>query len=253
MALSTAAAILGAGALGAGASAFASSKASKAQSKAAQQGIDAQERMFQRQTELQEPFRQGGLTAQNQLLTLLGLPGGAQGAADYGMATKSFGMDQFQADPGYAFRLSEGQKALERSAAARGGLLSGSTGKALTRYGQEAGSQEYMNAFNRYQTERAARLNPLQAMLGQGQTAANALTQTAGQTGQNLMQGYGNLGAARASSYTAPASIFNTALSQGVGLYAQMPYLNAQTNAMTAQTDAANAQAAYYNRLATKA
>lgn len=242
MAIGTAAAILGAGALGAAGSAFAASKASKAQSQAAQQGINAQKDMFERQVELQEPFRQAGLTAQNQLLTLLGLPGGAATSAEYGMAAKPFGMAQFETDPGYAFRLSEGQKALERSAAARGGLLSGATGKALTRYGQEAGSQEYMNAFNRYQTERAARLNPLQSMLGAGQTSANVLTQAAGQTGQNLMQGYGNLGAARASGYTAPASALNTALSQGMGLYAQMPYLNAQTNAM-------NARAAYYNAM----
>lgn len=227
MALGTAAAILGAGALGAGASAFAASKASKAQATAAKQGIDAQERMFERQTELQEPFRQAGLTAQNQLLTLLGLPGGAATSAEYGMAAKPFGMAQFEADPGYAFRLSEGQKALERSAAARGGLLSGATGKALTRFGQEYGSQEYQNAFNRYQAERAARLNPLQGILGQGQSAANALTSAAGQTGANLMQGYGNLGQARASSYVGAANALTGALSQGAGLYAQNQYLNA--------------------------
>lgn len=241
MALTTAAAILGAGVLGAGASAFAANKASKTQAQAAQQGLDAQERMFQKQVELQEPFRQAGLTSQNQLLTLLGLKGGVEASPEFGMLNKPFGMDQFKADPGYDFRMSEGMKALERSAAARGGLLSGAAMKGSMRFGQDLASQEYQNAFNRYQTERMARLNPLQGMLGQGQTAANALTSAAGQTGQNLMQGYGNLGQAKASSYVGGANALTSALSQGVGLYAQLPYLNAQTNYMNAMAGAPRA------------
>ena len=64
-----------------------------------------------------------------------------------------FRAEDLQVDPGYGFRLSEGLKALERSAAARGGLLSGGTGKALTRYGQEMASQEFGNAFNRSLTQ----------------------------------------------------------------------------------------------------
>lgn len=114
--------------------------------------------------------------------------------ADFGKYARDFGMADFQADPGYAFRLAEGQKALERTAAARGGLLSGGALKAATRYGQEAGSQEYMNAFNRYQTSRANQLNPLQSLAGQGQTSANTIGSAAGQYGTNvgnLMMGTG--------------------------------------------------------------
>lgn len=223
-------AIIGAGVLGAAGSAFAASSAADAQADAARQSAAAQERMFQKQIELQEPFRQAGLTSQNQLLTLLGLKGGDAASAEYGSAAKPFGMDQFQADPGYAFRLSEGQKALERSAAARGGLLSGSTLKGAQRFGQDYGTQEYTNAFNRYQTERAARLNPLQSLMGSGQTSANTLTAAAGQTGQGLAQSYGNMGQARASGYVGVGNALTNALSQGVGMYAQMPYLNAQAN-----------------------
>lgn len=66
--------------------------------------------------------------------------------------------ETFKQDPGYAFRLKEGQRALENSAAARGTLLTGATAKALANYGQEAASQEYGNAFGRaltsYQTNR---------------------------------------------------------------------------------------------------
>jgi hypothetical protein len=99
-------------------------------------------------------------------------------------------MDQFQADPGYGFRFAQGQKALERSAAARGGLLSGNTGGALQQYGQGMASQEYQNAFNRYQAERQARLGPLQSLAGIGQTSVNAL----GQAGGNYANSVGNIG-----------------------------------------------------------
>jgi hypothetical protein len=63
------------------------------------------------------------------------------------------------------------------------------------------GSQEYQNAFNRYQAERNARLNPLQSLMGAGQTATNQLTGAAGQLGTGLAQGYGNMGQAQASGY----------------------------------------------------
>jgi hypothetical protein len=239
MAIGTAAAILGAGALGAAGSAFAASSAADAQAQAAQQSAAVQREMFDKQVELQEPFRQGGITSQNRLMTLLGLQGGDTAAADYGSAAKSFGMDQFQADPGYAFRMSEGMKGLERSAAARGLLSSGSTLKGITDYGQGMASQEYNNAFNRYQTERAARLNPLQSLMGSGQTAATTLSNAAGQTGQGLAQSYGNEGQARASGYVGMGNALTNALGQGASMYAQMPYLNAQTG--------------YYNAMAQRA
>lgn len=181
--------------------ASASRSAASTQAAAAEQGTAAQERMFERQVQLQEPWRKAGEQALNKLIPL----------TDY----QKFGMAQFTADPGYAFRLSEGQKALERSAAARGGLLSGATGKALTRYGQEMGSQEYQNAFNRYQAERAAQLQPLQSLAGVGQTSANTLTNAAGTLGSNIAQGIGSAAAARASGYVGGAN----ALTSGLGTY----------------------------------
>ena len=70
-----------------------------------------------------------------------------------------FTMESFQQDPGYAFRLSEGLKALDRTAAARGGLISGSAMKGAMRYGQDMASQEYQNAFNRYNQNRTFNSN----------------------------------------------------------------------------------------------
>src|SRR5712692_2716617 len=52
-----------------------------------------------------------------------------------------------QNDPGFQFRLQQGEQALERSAAARGNLLSGGTAKALTQYGQDYASNEYGNVY----------------------------------------------------------------------------------------------------------
>lgn len=191
-------AILGSAILGAASS----RSAAKAQSGAANRAADLQQQQFERQVELQEPFRQAGITALNKLTTL---------ASEY----TPFGMDQFQADPGYGFRMSEGMKGLERSAAARGGLLSGATLKGIQRYGQDLASQEYTNAFNRYQTERNARLNPLQSLAGVGQTATNQL----GAAGQNYATGAGEaLGAgaqARASGYMGMAN----AAAGGLGQY----------------------------------
>lgn len=184
---------------------LASNRAASTQAQAAQQAADTQKQIFERQVELQEPWRQAGISALNKLIPM----------SEY----QKFGMGQFQADPGYAFRLSEGQKALERSAAARGGLLSGATGKALTRFGQEMGSQEYQNAFNRYQVERAAQLQPLQSLAGVGQTAATTLTGAAGQMGQNVSEALQSAAAARASGYVGGANALTSALGTGLNYY----------------------------------
>ena len=206
----------------------ASKKAARIQAQAAQQQIDAQREMFEKQIELQAPFREAGLTAQNRLLTYLGLPGGEQGA-DFGAYGKPFTMADYQADPGYAFRMSEGMKALENSAAARGGLLSGTTLKGIQRFGQDLASQEYQNAYNRFYNTRNQMLNPLQAFLGQGQTATNQMGAAAQNFGQGAAAAYGNMGQARASGYVGQANAIGQGLSginQGIGQYMNYSMFN---------------------------
>ena len=202
-------AILGSALLGSSAS----KSAASTQAQAAEQSGQIQKDIFERQVQLQEPWRQAGINALNKLIPL----------SDY----QKFGMDQFQADPGYAFRMSEGMKALERSAAARGGLLSGGTLKATERFGQDLASQEYQNAFNRYQAERAAQLQPLQALAGVGQTSANTLTGAAGQLGQNLGEAVQGAAAARASGYVGGANAITNALGTGLNYFQGQNYLNA--------------------------
>ena len=214
--------------------------AAKTQAQAAERAGDVQERMFERQVELQAPFREAGLTAQQQIMQLLGI-GGDKTAAGYGSMAQPFGMQQFQQDPGYAFRQSEGMKALERSAAARGNLLSGSTLKGVQRFGQDLASQEYQNAFNRYQVERANKLNPLQSLMGAGQTSANVLTGAAGNLGQGLAQSELAAGQARASGYVGSANALSSALGSVGQAAFQYPMYQAQTNYMNSMANAAKA------------
>ena len=247
--------------------AYSANRASSAQSQAAGEATQAQRDIADQQTALQReqylkqlelnaPFREAGLTGTNMLLAQLqgpnatakfgGVPGydpasamkdfGGVAGYDPASAMKNFGAADFQTDPGYAFRLSEGMKALDRTAASRGGLLSGATLKGAQRYGsdlasQEYGnaynrfqanrasqSQEYQNAFNRYQAERAAKeqgygnafnrfqterintLAPLQSLAGVGQSAAQQAQQASQNYSAGASSALANYGNAQASN-----------------------------------------------------
>ena len=164
--------------------------AAAAQERIAQQQIEEARRTFEQQRAFLQPYQEPGLNALARIQA--GLGAGSEFA-------RPFTMDQFQADPGYAFRLAEGQKALERQAAARGGLISGSALKAAQRFGQEMGSQEFQNAFARAQTERANVLNPLFALYGTGAETAGALSGAAGGMGSSIGGFLGQSGAAQAA------------------------------------------------------
>lgn len=87
-------------------------------------------------------------------------------------------------DPSYQWRLGQGTQALENSATARGGLLSGNTAKGITDYAQNAASHEYMNQFARWMQQ-----------LGIGQNASSNMSNLAvgrGNALANLMVGRGN-------------------------------------------------------------
>jgi hypothetical protein len=93
-------------------------------------------------------------------------------------------------------------------------------------------SQEYGNAFNRFQIERAARLNPLQSLMGAGQSATNVMTGATGAAGQNIGQMQLGAGQARASGYVGSANALGSAL-QGIGsAAASFPLYQAQIGAL---------------------
>ena len=179
---------LGAAGISSLTSLYGASQIGKAATTAANIGSGAADRATQLQREQYDqtradlaPYRTAGTNALARLTA---------GTAPGGEFTKSFGMSDFEQDPGYGFRMSEGLKALDRTAAARGNLLSGSTLKGAQRYGADLGSQEYERAFARAQTNRNNILNPLQSLAGVGQTSTNQGIAA----GQNFATNVGNLG-----------------------------------------------------------
>ena len=176
--------------------------------------------------------RQGDQNAMNNYQPPQVAAGGQ--SADFGRYARDFSMSDFQQDPGYAFRLSEGQKLLDRTAARDNRLFSGGALKAATRYGQEMGSQEYANAFNRYQTNRSNQLQPLGNLMASGQSAASNQGSAAGQYGTNagnlMMQG----GQATAAGQLGVGNTFNNALGTMASSYQNQQnftdYLNRMGN-----------------------
>lgn len=194
----------------------AATQAANTSSDAAKYAADIQNQIYQQQRQDLTPWRTAGANA---LATM------AQGYQPGGQfaTVPTFQMGDYTQDPGYQFRLSEGLKALDRSASARGGLLSGAALKGIQRYGQDMASQEYQNAFDRaltqYNTNRSASdtsFNRLASLAGIGQTANSQLQQAGQNYGQNAgnyaMTAGGNMGTAQLLGGQARASAY-----QGIG------------------------------------
>jgi hypothetical protein len=186
-------------------------KAAALQSESAREALALEKQMYEEGVKRQQPFYDAGITAQNRLLDILGLSDRTT-AEGYGSGVRPFGMDDFRADPGYNFRMKEGLKSLDATAAARGGLISGNALRGAQEFGQDLASQEYTNAYNRYRANRSDVLTPIQSILGQGQTTASEL----GSAGQNYAKNAGSTmmaaGNARASGYTNSADSWNRAI-----------------------------------------
>lgn len=135
-----------------------------------------------------QPFLQSGTNAQNQLSYQMGL--GGTGTGEAGGLARSFTMADYQADPGYAFRLSEGQKALDRTNSAKGKYFSGEAIKGLTDYNQKSASQEYQNAYDRYNINQTNLYNRLAGISNTGMNAAGVVADT-GMRSQGLLSGSG--------------------------------------------------------------
>lgn len=158
-----------------------------------------------------DPYARDGFTAQNRLMELAGL-GGNPSAEGYGSLMRDFSRQDMELDPGYAFRQEEGQRTIDRSAAARGALASGGTLKALARFGQDLASQEYGNAFNRFQTNRSNKIGLLTGMTGAGQAAGARAAENIGTAAERMGAYTVGAGQARASGYVARANALNNAL-----------------------------------------
>lgn len=199
------AAFVAAAALTAGAAAYSSNQAGKA-ADAAASGADAataeQRRQFDLGREDTAPWREVGQSALNQLAAMYGL--GQAGEIDpaTGVAASATAPDYsaFYESPDYQFALSEGQRGIERSAAARGGLASGNTLASLSKYNQGMASQQLGNYTNR-----------LASLSNTGQTSAENLSSQRATLGQQVGQNYQNAANARASGITGAADAWGNA------------------------------------------
>lgn len=194
-------AIFAAAAIGIGSSLYGGSQAKKAAKKAKKERIAMLQRIgveydqaYKDQTQMLSPWHEAGKTALRDL--------------EEGIKTGAFEPDQFkfdyesfEKDPGYQFRLKEGMRAMEQSAAARGNLLSGAQQRAIQGYSQDMASQEYGNAYNRALTEYGLKVDRgnrqygrLANMAGAGQNAANSLANYRGQKASAMAGVYGDMG-----------------------------------------------------------
>lgn len=118
---------------------------------------------------------------------------------EYGALLQEFTGDDLENDPGYQFGLNQGMQALDRSASARGNLLSGATLKAAQRYGQDYAGTKFNEAFSRDNTTKTRAANFLSSVANMGQNSASQAGQAAmgvGQATANNIIGAGNASAA---------------------------------------------------------
>jgi hypothetical protein len=185
MAIGTTAAIIGGGALLGSAllGSSASRRAANAQVDASENAIAEQRRQFDAGMTALAPWREAGGQAIGQGLAML-QPG-------YDHTTS----------PGYQFRFSEGQRAVESGGAARGMLMSGGTLKDLARFGQGVAADDFNDQFNR-----------TMAIAGGGQQAATKSASMGMQSANNIGSLMTQAGNARASGYMGQANAWGGAL-----------------------------------------
>lgn len=212
-----AAAVVGSAVVGAAVSADSSRHAANTQADAAREANDTQMAQYNQTREDQAPWREAGQNALSQLVA---------GTQPGGQFMRNFTAADFQTDPGYQFRLSEGMKGINNSAAARGGLLSGAALKAANQYNQNFASNEFSNAYNRFNTNRDAGYNKLASLSGVGQTATNQVDAAGQNMANQVSENTIGVGNARASSYIGGANAVNGAISTATNGYMNNQLMN---------------------------
>ncbi len=205
--------MVGGGLLASGLGARSQRKAAKsaaaAQAQAAQAANETEWKMYQQGREDLEPWRKQGAQSLSQLAGMM-RPGTDM--------TTRFSAQDFRADPGYQYRLSEAQKGMDRSQAARGMLNSGAALKEAMRVNQRMASDEYLNAYNRWAQQNSDIYNRLAGLANTGQQTSNQLAQLSGNYASQYGQNIGQAANARASAYAAKAAANQNMLSDLISL-----------------------------------
>jgi hypothetical protein len=123
-------------------------------------------------------------------------------------------MSVFFESPDYQFNLAEGQKAIDRSLAARGRSLSGAGVKEGIRYASGMASTEYGNFYNR-----------LANLAGLGQSATQATAAAGANAANNISQNHLFAGQSRANGYMTAAAGINNAAQGSMQNYLLARYL----------------------------
>ena len=111
-------------------------------------------------------------------------------------------------NPGYDFRMQEGQKATENMLRSAGMMNSGKALRAITRYGQDYASNEFNNAFAR-----------LSSIAGLGPPAIASSNATLGNTANSIQQGYSQIGQANAYGQIGQANAWGGAITDAAGTF----------------------------------
>lgn len=195
---------------GANKQAKAATQAANTQLEASREATKVQKDMYDQTRKDLMPYADAGRGSLSQLMGQMG---------QNGYFNQTYDGQDIYSDPSYQFRLNEGLDAVQSGAAAQGGLLSGATLKALQGYGQDMASQEYQNAYNRFNADQTNRYNRLSNIVGLGQNAAaqqgNAGAQTAQAVANNTMAGANAQAAGQIAAGNRTANNFGALL--GVG------------------------------------
>lgn len=158
------------------------------------------------------PYRQVGAGSINRLSEIfLGTPiaGIDEGTGAISGGTGSPDYSGFYASPSYQFVKDEGIRAMDRSAAARGGLRGGGYGRELTRYAEGLASTEFNNYANRLAALAGYGQNATSTVVGAGMNTANNVNSIYGNLANSQANAIYNAGAATASSYVSAANALN--------------------------------------------
>lgn len=221
--------------IGADASRSAANKQAGAARDAAQLSAETTEKSMAQQQEMYNqnvarlnPYVEAGKGSLAQLVS---------GSAPGGQFMQRFDGSTFEQDPSYKWRLEQGLRALQGSAAAKGTLMTGQGAADITNYAQGAASQEYQNAYNRFQDQNNTLFNRLNTMAGNSQNAAAGLgaqgTQVSSSLANTAMTGAQNqagymigAGNAQAAGSIGAANAVTNSIGQGLNMWQSQQYLN---------------------------
>jgi len=177
--MSAVASAVGSGLIGGIGSMIAGNTQAQAAQKAAQQANQTLDKTYNQVRSDESPYTGAGSSAIGTVSSDL------QNGTGF---AQPFTMSQFYNDPGYQFTLQQGENAVNNSAAAKGGLLSGATQKALAQYSTGLANQTYSDAYNRYLQTSNQDYNQLMGVANLGQNATQSVNQAGLNTGDQQAQ-----------------------------------------------------------------